>query len=445
MSRRVFTVFCDPDRWAVACAAAEKCAVASVPAPPEAALSTVANLLAESLRNHGYRGEGLVLALPSAWCLCATLSLAPLPRKPTREAMLYGLEEKLPLAAEEVVADFIPQGQQALGVAVAVQRLEPLVQALEQRGVAVQVICPASLLSIAALSSSLAPYDLLIWEDGGRRELFYLANGSLQGWWLLSQEPQDLLLQLRILGVALGKPLRVGAAGLDDPTRSLLAGAEEVGTLGDVDASLAEAAARAAPALLDGSKRPLVNLRRDALAIRDRWRQIRSPLNCALTALILLLACCIGVLWWRAQGYGRVIQRVEDQQRGLFQQAFPGQSLPVNIKSRLSSEERRLAAINPDAGADVAQASALGVLQDLLEALPRDMRYRILEIRCTCEKLYLEGQVRSHGDADALAAALRKQAGFQIESPRTEQLPAQGVGLTLAGMVIQPPGPSPKP
>ena len=45
------------------------------------------------------RGQrAAILAVPSSWCLCAGISLKGLPAKGRRQAMLYRLEEKLPLS-----------------------------------------------------------------------------------------------------------------------------------------------------------------------------------------------------------------------------------------------------------------------------------------------------------------------------------------------------------
>ena len=61
-----------------------------------------------TLKAASYDGESVLLAIPSAWCLCDPVATTGLPARNRRQAMAYRLEEKLPVAAEEVVADFIP-------------------------------------------------------------------------------------------------------------------------------------------------------------------------------------------------------------------------------------------------------------------------------------------------------------------------------------------------
>jgi hypothetical protein len=85
-----------------------------------------------------------------------------------------------------------------------------------------------------------------------------------------------------------------------------------------------------------------------------------------------------------------------------------------------------------------AQEQSAGMLRSItaslvgaLAALPTDVRFRLLEIRFDEEQAYLAGEVRRHGDVDRLASALRAH-GFEVASPRTEQLAEEGVGFALS-------------
>jgi hypothetical protein len=69
-----------------------------------------------------------------------------------------------------------------------------------------------------------------------------------------------------------------------------------------------------------------------------------------------------------------------------------------------------------------------------LRRLPADLRFQIMELRFDADKLYLEGRARSHGDADAIAAALRKQRGFQVEPPKSEQVSGGAVAFSISGV-----------
>src|SRR4051794_32333241 len=80
---------------------------AEVPIGAEELAAQIVPRVVQSLRTSGWRDESVLLALPSNWCLAAQIDAAGLPRG-DRSAMLFRLEEKLPLAAEQVVADFAP-------------------------------------------------------------------------------------------------------------------------------------------------------------------------------------------------------------------------------------------------------------------------------------------------------------------------------------------------
>src|SRR5947208_16541755 len=106
MSATTFILFPHGPTWQIATVTGGRVAFHDM-LPPEGDMSArdVAQHLAEEFRRLGYTGQPVMLALASADCLAATIDVAGLPRS-DRKAMLYRLEEKLPVAAESVVADF---------------------------------------------------------------------------------------------------------------------------------------------------------------------------------------------------------------------------------------------------------------------------------------------------------------------------------------------------
>ena len=55
-----------------------------------------------------------------------------------------------------------------------------------------------------------------------------------------------------------------------------------------------------------------------------------------------------------------------------------------------------------------AQRPAISLLFDLLASVPEGLRCRLLNLRLDRYRLQVEGELRSHSDADAITAALRK-------------------------------------
>lgn len=108
----------------------------------------------------------------------------------------------------------------------------------------------------------------------------------------------------------------------------------------------------------------------------------------------------------------------------------------ASIKRRLASERRKLAGLcGHDApGATVASArpvSALIHLQGVLTSLPKEIRYRIEQLRIDPGEIRIDGQARSHAEADQLAVALRKSGRYQADLRKTELLKDRGVSFLL--------------
>jgi hypothetical protein len=285
--------------------------------------------------------------------------------------------------------------------------------------------------------------DAVLWpgESDGQLELFVFRQGRLHGWYVLSNRPKDLLLHL---GLALPAE---APAGERAALRSLVAIGVEGGVLAalserpnlrarEIDATApAVAAASLAGSILDGKVEPWIDLRRDALAVRDPFRQVRTPLTFAAAAVVLLVACLCGAMVWRANQYDAMAERFADQQQAEFRKAFPTTAAPPDVRSRLEAEERRLRGLSGDDSAPLPADAGLVTLRDLITHLPgdRDLRYRVLEVRLDQGRFSLEGQASAHGDADAIAAALKRGGTFTVEPPRTEQLAGAGGSEEKAG------------
>jgi hypothetical protein len=392
---------------------------------------------ATALKAAGHRGGGVVLALPSEWCLAAPVDTAGLPAKDRRRAMTYRLEEKLPVAAEEVVADFVPAPPTAatvFGVCTRTAELAPLVQSLEAAGIDVTAVCPASLLALQNISDKL---EAVLWpsDTPSRVELFTFRDGQLHGWYVLPDDPKDVLLH-----VEHEFPQSTTIAVHSD-IKSFFARHPGLRVAPLKSPSAAATATAMAVQILSGKATPWIDLRRDAVAPRDRFRPIRTPLTCAAVAAVLCLLCAVGAMLWRAGRYDDLAARLADDQRLVYRKAFPNAPIPDDVRSRLESEERSLRGVSGDASAPPPDDAGLVTLRDLMAHLPppTDLRYRILELRLDKDRFTLEGQAPAHADADAIAAALRQRRTFEVEPPRTERLPsgdanaATGVSFTLTG------------
>lgn len=396
----------------------------------------MAQALAKAMGQKGYSGEGIVLALPSRSCFCASVAAGDLPRGSREQALLYRLEEKLPLAAEELVADFISDGQHALGVCTPLEGIKPLVDALEANGILVQSVCPMAMLALQGiLDKEQNQAAMAALGCNGHVDVLTLANGKPCAWQWVRHNPQELLAAIRLqeLGGQTVHPLL--HSGLNPESVQSLEQSYP-GELQSDDRPIHESAARAAAQVLEGRLQPWINLRRGPLAAADPYRLFRTPLKAAVAAAIVLLVCLNAGWLWRAQQYRQLAQAQLAEARTVFSSVLPDQKAPAvltGMRTRLESEARKLSALS-GASLDVPQqSSALLILRDILSALPKDLRYRVLDLRISGPSVSVDGQARSHAEAEAIAQALRQGAKLNIDPPKTTLVGDNTVSFALSG------------
>jgi hypothetical protein len=391
------TIFASDTTWSLAITGAGKTTHIDLP------LTADTGALAESINSavRIFHPRHFLLALPSHWCLSATLSSANLPRRDRHSALCYRLEERVPLPVEEFTADFLIGREQMLAVCVATSRLAPFIAAFDANNITIDVIIPAALLAAPAeqnshvLLCSAESIDLVQYQD----------NLPIR-WYTYPNTARDLAIHLKVLSLT-----------------------EHQGSRIENDRD--NAAARAHEILSRNCAAPL-DLRRDQLASSRRSPQ-RRQLIAVAASLVFFLLCLNIALLYRASAYASVARDQQSLQQTIFRETLPAQSIPADIESRLASEERRvhLAGIP----GDFSSRSALLTLRDALTHLPTDVRYRLSDIQLTGADITLTGQSRTHADADRLAMSLRAIPAFDIPPPRTEQSADNLINFTITGKV----------
>jgi type II secretory pathway component PulL len=378
---------------------------------PEAAGNHVAAEIAAKLRQRGYQGEGVMLALPSAWCLSAGISLEGLAAS-DRAAMAFRLEEKLPLAAENFTADFIEQGDRAQGVCVPNDRVSPLVEALEKSGVVVQSVSPAAILALQQLGNGAT--GLLVWAEGDRTNVFATDGGSGLAWALASNDAE-----LKVAVNLLALEIDGGDASVVDVAR-------------ERKLELYTAAARTAGAVLAGGVRPWVELRRGAMAVEDPLRVVRRPINAALAAAVALCLVLAGIFFHRAHRYDRLAQDYETTLAQRFGQEFPGWMVPVNVRTTVEAELRKLNLAGSSALPPEAQESALRVLHDVLSKISAESKISFDRLAFNDTSVELDGRSMKYEDVDGVIAAA-KAAGMEVPPPQMRKLADNSWGFAVRG------------
>jgi len=430
-------LFASPTEWRIGVFSDGSSTIRQIQAALDHSPEKIARAFAETLGAEGNRAGDLVVALAGDSCLSATIATEGLPRHGRGPAMLYRLEEKLPLAAEELAADFVVQNGCALGVCTRAQPLGEMLAALATRRIGVAAVTPKAILALQGIPhvpecADIASADVILWQEQPRVDLFMLDNGQPIAW--LNVPAQRDHISLALATQVLRKPagLCVAAVNLDRELLSDLEDMPDIEVVSRANVAMDDAAMIASARILSGREAPLVDLRRSTPAGAGHLRPLRTAAAAAAIGLILLFVCVGGATFWRAHRYASLEARAESEQLALFQGLFPGQPAPVGIASRLQSilrQSRRGGQLDlPSGGPD-----ALPELRDVLAHLPSTIRLRITEIDLEGRQLRLNGEVPSHADADAIVSSLRNVPALSIEDPQTQQLTSEIVQFSIVG------------
>lgn len=414
--------------------------------------TTLAQAIAKVFSEQEYEAQPVLLAPRSTDVLCVSLEPDP---SANRQAMLYELEEYLPLPAEEFVADIYSHDNGRFAGVIDKNKVLPLLDELATHEILVQSIVPLSILAAQYLAHNPETIDglrCLDWgyenenlSDGNRIELFFLTPEGLPiSWQLLDQSPETLRQAMLSAILHYDKNIVVDSPHLPDDLREMLKSLDRVklATTEPVDSEesgdlLQIAIVRQAEDILARKKKPWWEFCRDDLAMRGTDRVLGKSTRILLWGGVALAAALCLVLFVRMFKYDRMAIEARQEQESAFRQALPEQKLQTGFRNRLESEYTKMSAQRENTGDIPQRESALVPLLKIMQALPKKVRYRFPEIRIEQNNIRLDGQLQVHGDAELIATAL-EEAGFEVETPSTQQTGTQGVAVRLT--ILRPGG-----
>lgn len=420
-------LFVDDGLWRLACAKSTGFEMHKVDMD-EGDVQSKAQRVADLMKEYELAGP-VVLGLPSHWCLIAEVDTAGLGRSNRRQAMRYLLEEQIPIAAEESVADFIEHSAGALGVAVATQQLEPIVDALQSNEIMVKHLCPTAILAVMPLVASYDEATTLLLDAGAGVDLVALAAGKVVRWWWVPQADGLGEYAEHWRSAAGDRPQHIVSVAVPS-ARDAFAGTEVVDA-NEYQQGTVQLATTHAAALISGDVTPLMDFRRDALAGPDRYSQYDKQLALFAATFVIFVLSVIGATLLRSTQYREHMNHVDQQLVALYKQAMPGQRIPSTgmIASRLKSEQRRLAGVGgvtgaagQAAGEGLQQTSALTHLHTVLMAWPDNLRYRISDLTIEPSLIRVNGQAADAVIPDKLAASLRATGIYAVDPANTRAL-----------------------
>jgi len=402
-----------------------------------------ADAVAKALDDLGYDGRGLVLGLASDRIFATEVSTEGLPRRGRHEALLYRLEENLPLDAETLTADFLSSvGGRTLGIAVETEPTRTTLDRLAEVGVQVEAIYPTALLSLWHMcQNENGMAHVYLAHLAGRIEIFRVSEGRPVAWYSVAPGTDSVCQAIH--ASFLTRPAEtdeevdlvsgpMSAEFLDAVTGETGLACRRV-----VEEPCVALAARAVPVLLKGERAGWVNLRRDTLGPTDRLSRVRQPLQTAITLALALLVVLSAGAWWRATQYDAETMRLIAAQGAVFREVYPNHEVPHGVHRWLASEAKRLSGLSGTEREVPEQPAALETLRDVARGFPDGIRFRLLLLRVEPTEVLLEGEARDHATAEAVARGIAAR-GFAMELPRTENLEKGGVAFTLVG---EPSGP----
>lgn len=357
-----------------------------------------------------------------------------------RAALLYELEDHLPIDAESMVADYsvvpstLPQ-KTLSAVAIESNRWQAIAEALESSLIPVRAIVPSTVLATRAVCQRLNLTDKveLLFADKDHCDLVTV-NAEVILDWKHSRVDAVLLNRHKLLATnpdhsQLHRVLAIG--GSDDQKATIAS----VHPNAEFDESDLEDQWR------DGAELTLIkpaehwfDLRRDQLGPTDPLRPIQSQLRWAtIAATVFLLALVVGG-WWRSHRIETEISRVKEQQRELFREAFPNTTVRGDVAFRVRREHRSVLGLRGGAAEEVdVPVSAAMVIRSVIRSLPNETRYRFTKLSVLNGHISLEVEVRDFVDAGEISDALSK-AGFTVQPP---QITKKEPGAKFVGAVVE--------
>lgn len=437
--------------WQVGCLRNGEPALQEVRFAPDASADERATSLAAALNDLGCDDQPVLLAIPSEWCLAASISTDDIGRGARHRAMTFRLEEHLPASAEDVVADFVEVRKgEALGVAVELEHVEPLIDALQTAGVVVAAVAPSAMLAAQRGAHEHSPLDAVLVASAGETPEavtfdWIELHKSRPVCWRWYADDRDAVAQAiatlndrrqgaRLLSIA---PPNARWSEQDVP--------EGVQLICEASGDARGEALLAAPGALDHTAPAWADFRRDQLALPEGHRSARGPMIAFMTAAAILLMLLTGVLYWRGEQYDQLAGEYRRRQAKVFRDAT-GQRPPIDVRGRMRSEYRKLAALggeslSADTAADARPTSALVHLRNVLANLPGGIRFRITRLDIQPDGISVRGQAKRYAEAESIANALRDTGLYGVEMHESTMLrDANGVNFHFTASPATPKG-----
>lgn len=385
----------------------------------------------------GVKNPKCVLAPSSNSCFFAALRVGSDIDVRDRTALVFELEDHLPIDAESMVADFavLPTAdvdKTVAAVAIETARWREIADAFESAGIPVSAIVPSAVLATRSVCKNFRftdAFDLLLVRQS-QCDLLKVRSETIIGWKHTQLEATQLRRNKLLDADGFNRVVVVGA---DESQASVIQ--QQYGEVQDISGTVESHVADGAEMLFAKDSQRWFNLRRDQLGPSDPLRPIQSHLRLVTIATLACLLAVIAGGWWRTQRIENEIAEVRNRQSELFAEAFPNTRIPGALLRRVRSEHARVVGSRGVSSQIDLPQSAPEILRTLLKAFPSDVRFRIERLQILNGTVDIDFQVRVPTDAGKLAIAL-ESAGFDVKPPVTTQKDAKTFDSLLEAIWI---------
>jgi len=211
-----FLVSVSDDAWRVSNAARGGDRVETLSFDDDAPVADRVAAAKARLSELGWAGAPILLAVPSPWCMCAVIATDDLERAGRRRAMAFRLEEHLPLAAEETIADFVEFGRgEALGVGAELDKVRAILEAMIDAGIEVRHIAPAPMLAAAHAVTQHPDATGVLIGDEASVAFIEVRHGKPVNWYWLGEDREALIDRVTTWETSLEQPGRLVFVDVD--------------------------------------------------------------------------------------------------------------------------------------------------------------------------------------------------------------------------------------
>lgn len=382
----------------------------------------------ELLNKAGLKNANAILAPASSSCFFCRIPADDALDLRDDSALLYALEEHLPIDAESSVAASLLVESEFAVVAIETSPWKEIADALEAVDIQVHAIVPATALAARAFCelTDTQSDDELIFHEQGNLDAVRVdgKRNEIVRWKHLALNEKAIHRHRVISNTA---PLRTILIEVPQQAQRLFASSDAHVQIANQD--LQTLVVHGASIALEDQSKIAYDLRRGWLAAGDPLRAISRQLGWLLAAVAIFVLAVTLAGWWRKHRIETEIASIRQQQTSTFKEAFPESRSRAILRHVRSEHAKVLGSWGQDKDVRI-PTSAPSVLRRLIMALPNDVRYQVSRIQVRDGEVELTIRARDTISVGKIASSL-SEVGFEVSPPGTVQLSPGTIESTL--------------